>query len=116
MHLDMPSRQARDQAACNLDRGDPTVLVHRFGDASTDRISSGCNRWSFFLWPVSLGSLRLAIYPHRTNLINDYYDHLSGVDTLETMSGSQVINADSSPPKKYTGEGSSLSPLAACLV
>jgi len=26
-----------------------------------------------------------------TNLINDYYDHLSGVDTLESMSGSQVI-------------------------
>lgn len=26
-----------------------------------------------------------------TNMINDYYDHLSGVDTLESMSGSQVI-------------------------
>jgi len=35
-----------------------------------------------------LGSLFIHI---GTNLVNDYYDHLSGVDTLESMSGSQVI-------------------------
>jgi 1,4-dihydroxy-2-naphthoate octaprenyltransferase len=35
-----------------------------------------------------IGSLFLQI---GTNMINDYYDHLSGVDTLESMSGSQVI-------------------------
>ncbi|MGE0684492.1 MAG: 1,4-dihydroxy-2-naphthoate octaprenyltransferase [Candidatus Binatia bacterium] len=46
--------------------------------------------------PFSLGRFLLALigalFIHiGTNLINDYYDHLSGVDTLESMSGSQVI-------------------------
>lgn len=35
-----------------------------------------------------LGSLFIHI---GTNLVNDYYDHKSGVDTLESKSGSQVI-------------------------
>lgn len=43
--------------------------------------------WGLFFLAL-LGSLFIQI---GTNLINDYYDHLSGVDTLETMSGSQVI-------------------------
>jgi 1,4-dihydroxy-2-naphthoate octaprenyltransferase len=37
---------------------------------------------------VLIGSLFIHI---GTNMINDYYDHLSGVDTLESKSGSQVI-------------------------
>jgi 1,4-dihydroxy-2-naphthoate polyprenyltransferase len=46
--------------------------------------------------PFSFGRFILALFGSLfihigTNLINDYYDHLSGVDTLETMSGSQVI-------------------------
>src|SRR5262245_49766864 len=46
--------------------------------------------------PFSLGLFLLtligALFIHiGTNMINDYYDHLSGVDTLESMSGSQVI-------------------------
>ncbi|HKA55461.1 MAG TPA: 1,4-dihydroxy-2-naphthoate octaprenyltransferase [Candidatus Binatia bacterium] len=46
--------------------------------------------------PFSFGRFLLALcgalFIHiGTNLINDYYDHLSGVDTLETVSGSQVI-------------------------
>jgi 1,4-dihydroxy-2-naphthoate octaprenyltransferase len=46
--------------------------------------------------PFSFGRFLLALigslFIHiGTNLINDYYDHLSGVDTLESMSGSQVI-------------------------
>src|SRR5215831_12627934 len=46
--------------------------------------------------PFSVGRFLLALFGALfihigTNLINDYYDHLSGVDTLETMSGSQVI-------------------------
>lgn len=46
--------------------------------------------------PFSIGRFLLALigslFIHiGTNLINDYYDHLSGVDTLESMSGSQVI-------------------------
>jgi 1,4-dihydroxy-2-naphthoate octaprenyltransferase len=46
--------------------------------------------------PFSVGRFLLALigalFIHiGTNLINDYYDHLSGVDTLESMSGSQVI-------------------------
>ena len=35
-----------------------------------------------------------------TNLINDYYDHLSGVDTLESMSGSQVIQRGLLTPRE----------------
>ena len=46
--------------------------------------------------PFSFGRFLLALigslFIHiGANLINDYYDHLSGVDTLESMSGSQVI-------------------------
>src|SRR5215813_15149267 len=46
--------------------------------------------------PFSFGRFLLALcgalFIHiGTNLINDYYDHLSGVDTLESMSGSQII-------------------------
>jgi 1,4-dihydroxy-2-naphthoate octaprenyltransferase len=46
--------------------------------------------------PFSFGRFLLALFGSLfihigTNLINDYYDHLSGVDTPESMSGSQVI-------------------------
>lgn len=46
--------------------------------------------------PFSFGRFLLALFGSLfihigTNLINDYYDHLSGVDTRESMSGSQVI-------------------------
>lgn len=43
--------------------------------------------WGRFLLAL-FGSLFIQI---GTNLINDYYDDRSGVDTLETLSGSQVI-------------------------
>lgn len=51
---------------------------------------------AFLDGPFSVGRFLLALigalFIHiGTNLINDYYDHLSGVDTLESMSGSQVI-------------------------
>jgi len=71
---------------------------------------------SFFLGRFLLalfGSLFIHI---GTNLINDYYDHLSGVDTLETMSGSQVIQRGLLTAEEVYWGGSSLSPLAACLV
>ncbi len=48
-----------------------------------------------------IGSLFLQI---GTNMINDYYDHLSGVDTLESMSGSQVIQRGMlTPGEMYWG-------------
>jgi 1,4-dihydroxy-2-naphthoate octaprenyltransferase len=48
-----------------------------------------------------IGSLFLQI---GTNMINDYYDHLSGVDTLESKSGSQVIQRDLlTPGEMYWG-------------
>ena len=43
--------------------------------------------WGRFFLALS-GSLCIHI---GTNMINDYYDHQSGVDTLESKSGSQVI-------------------------
>jgi len=51
---------------------------------------------AFIDGPFSFGRFLLALigslFIHiGTNMINDYYDHLSGVDTLESMSGSQVI-------------------------
>lgn len=50
---------------------------------------------------VLIGSLFLQI---GTNMINDYYDHLSGVDTLESMSGSQVIQRGLlTPQEMYWG-------------
>ncbi len=48
-----------------------------------------------------IGSLFLQI---GTNMINDYYDHQSGVDTLESKSGSQVIQRGLlSPGEMYWG-------------
>lgn len=48
-----------------------------------------------------IGSLFLQI---GTNMINDHYDHLSGVDTLESMSGSQVIQRGMlTPGEMYWG-------------
>src|SRR6266853_2175180 len=47
-----------------------------------------------------MGSLFLQI---GTNMINDYYDHLSGVDTLESMSGSQVIQRGMLTPGELNG-------------
>ena len=40
------------------------------------------------LFLALIGSLFIHI---GTNMINDYYDHRSGVDSLESKSGSQVI-------------------------
>jgi 1,4-dihydroxy-2-naphthoate octaprenyltransferase len=50
-------------------------------------VSDGPFSFARFLLAL-IGSLFIHI---GTNLINDYYDHLSGVDTLESMSGSQII-------------------------
>lgn len=47
----------------------------------------GLFSWGLFFLAL-LGSLFIHI---GTNLVNDYYDHKSGVDTLESKSGSQVI-------------------------
>src|SRR6266404_9071081 len=59
--------------------------------------------------PFSLGRFLLALIGSLflqigTNMINDYYDHLSGVDTLESMSGSQVIQRGMlTPGEMYWG-------------
>jgi 1,4-dihydroxy-2-naphthoate octaprenyltransferase len=47
----------------------------------------GLFSWGRFLLAL-FGSLFIHI---GTNLVNDYYDHKSGVDTIESKSGSQVI-------------------------
>ena len=47
----------------------------------------GLFSWGIFFLAL-LGSLFIHI---GTNLVNDYYDHKSGVDTIESKSGSQVI-------------------------
>lgn len=59
--------------------------------------------------PFSFGRFLLALFGSvfiqiGTNMINDYYDHLSGVDTLESMSGSQVIQRGMlTPGEMYWG-------------
>ncbi|MBI3247958.1 MAG: 1,4-dihydroxy-2-naphthoate octaprenyltransferase [Deltaproteobacteria bacterium] len=59
--------------------------------------------------PFSIGRFLLALIGSLflqigTNMINDYYDHLSGVDTLESKSGSQVIQRGLlSPGEMYWG-------------
>jgi 1,4-dihydroxy-2-naphthoate polyprenyltransferase len=59
--------------------------------------------------PFSFGRFLLALIGSvfiqiGTNMINDYYDHLSGVDTLESMSGSQVIQRGMlTPSEMYWG-------------
>ncbi len=56
----------------------------------------GVFSWGRFFLAL-FGSLFIHI---GTNLINDYYDHQSGVDTLESKSGSQVIQRSLLPAEQ----------------